>query len=89
MPAGIGVEGRNAHQAVHADFGLQHAVSVLAVDFESDGLDAGALAFQPVGDHGWKPSRSAQRRYMRRSISAQSWLSVPPAPGWMVMMALR
>ena len=28
-----------------------------------------------------KPRRSAQRRYMRRSISAQSWESVPPAPG--------
>ena len=28
-----------------------------------------------------KPSRSAHRRYMRNSISAQSWLSVPPAPG--------
>jgi hypothetical protein len=26
---------------------------------------------------------------MRSSISAQSWLSVPPAPGWMVTMALR
>ena len=36
-----------------------------------------------------KPSRSAQRKYMRRSISAQSWLSVPPAPGWMVTIALR
>ncbi len=36
-----------------------------------------------------KPWRSAHRRYMRSSISAQSWLSVPPAPGWMVTMALR
>ena len=27
-----------------------------------------------------KRLRSAQRRYIRRSISAQSWLSVPPAP---------
>jgi hypothetical protein len=35
------------------------------------------------------PLRSAQRRYMRSSISAQSWLSVPPAPGWMVTMAAR
>jgi hypothetical protein len=26
---------------------------------------------------------------MRSSISAQSWLSVPPAPGWMVTMASR
>ena len=37
----------------------------------------------------WKPRRSAQRRYMRSSISAQSWLSVPPAPGWIVRKALR
>ena len=28
-----------------------------------------------------KPCRSAQRTYMRISISAQSWDSVPPAPG--------
>ena len=27
-----------------------------------------------------KPRFCAQRRYMRRSISAQSWESVPPAP---------
>ena len=35
-----------------------------------------------------KPRRSHQRRYMRSSISAQSWLSVPPAPALMVRMAL-
>ena len=29
-----------------------------------------------------KPRRSAQREYMRSSISAQSWASVPPAPAW-------
>ncbi len=34
-----------------------------------------------------KPCRSAQRRYMRISISAQSWLSVPPAPGCTVTIA--
>ena len=28
------------------------------------------------------PRASAQRVYMRRSIWAQSWLSVPPAPAW-------
>ena len=31
-----------------------------------------------------KPRRSIQRRYIRRSISAQSCDSVPPAPGWIV-----
>ena len=34
-----------------------------------------------------KPARSAQRRYMRMSIWAQSWDSVPPAPGWMDRIA--
>ena len=35
-----------------------------------------------VASSSWalKPRASAQRRYMRSSISAQSWLSVPPAP---------
>ena len=35
-----------------------------------------------------KPRRSAHFRYMRSSISAQSCDSVPPAPGWIVTMAL-
>jgi hypothetical protein len=34
-----------------------------------------------------KPLRSAQRRYMRASISAQSCESTPPAPEFMVRMA--
>src|ERR1700753_156841 len=34
-----------------------------------------------------KPRRSAQRRYIRRRISAQSWESVPPAPAWTVTTA--
>src|ERR1051325_7543006 len=34
-----------------------------------------------------KPRRSAQRSYMRMSISAQSCDSVPPAPGWMMTSA--
>ena len=33
------------------------------------------------------PSRSAHRVYMRSSISAQSWLSVPPAPALIVAIA--
>ena len=90
VPPRVGIERRDAHQPVHADFGLQQAVGVLAVDFEGDRLDARAFAFQPVGDdRSSKSLRSAQRRYMRSSISAQSWLSVPPAPGWMVTMASR
>src|SRR5271166_5646734 len=35
-----------------------------------------------------KPRRSAQRLYMRKSISAQSQDSVPPAPAWMERIAL-
>src|SRR5215213_10142037 len=34
-----------------------------------------------------KPRRSAQRRYMRSRISAQSWESVPPAPAWTLTTA--
>ena len=53
-------------------------------------LDAGLVAGLVVDDlRVLKPRRSAQRRYMRSSISAQSCDSVPPAPGWMVTMALR
>src|SRR5207249_5060276 len=36
-----------------------------------------------------KPCRSAHRVYIRISISAQSWDSVPPAPEWMVSSASR
>ena len=35
-----------------------------------------------------KPCCSPQRRYMRSSICAQSWASVPPAPAWMSRNAL-
>ena len=52
MAPRVGVERRDAHQAVHADFRLQQAVGVLAVDFEGDRLDAGAFTLQPVGNDG-------------------------------------
>ena len=35
------------------------------------------------------PRDSAQRRYIRSSIWAQSWASVPPAPAWMSRNAPR
>ena len=35
-----------------------------------------------------KSCDSAQRKYIRRIISAQSWASVPPAPDWMSRNAL-
>jgi hypothetical protein len=34
-----------------------------------------------------KPRRSAQRISMRRTISVQSWASVPPAPAFTVTSA--
>ncbi len=44
MPAVVGIERRFAHQAVHADFGLQPAVGVIALDPEGGALDAGHVA---------------------------------------------
>src|SRR5258708_3492381 len=36
----------------------------------------------------WKPLRSQYLAYMRSSICAQSWASVPPDPDWMSMKQL-
>ena len=44
MPPRVGVEGRDAHQPVHARFGLEPAVGVVALDQERRRLDAGLLA---------------------------------------------
>ncbi len=52
MAAGVGVERRDADQAMHADLRLQQAVGILAVDLEGGGFDAGAFTLQPVGDDG-------------------------------------
>ncbi len=83
VPARVGVEGRDAHQAVHAALGLELAIGVLALDLDGGGLDAGAPRPAVSSTSSTlKPCRSAQRVYMRSSISAQSWLSVPPAPAW-------
>ena len=48
---------------------------------ESNGLHPCFLARLVVVDSSGIPSRSQQRRYIRSSMSAQSWDSVPPAPG--------
>ncbi len=40
----IGVEGRDAHQPVHARFGLQPAIGVMALELERRRLDAGRVA---------------------------------------------
>ena len=42
--------------------------------------DPGLLTGRHLVELDVEPSRSAQRTYIRSSISAQSWLSVPPAP---------
>ena len=45
-----GIERRNAHQAMYADFRLQHAKGIRAIDFEGDGFNARAFAFEAVRD---------------------------------------
>ncbi len=44
------VERGNAHQAVHALFGLEQPVRVLPADLDFRGLDTGFLALQQVED---------------------------------------
>ena len=44
VPARVAVVGRDAHQPVHARFGLEPAVGVLALDLQRRRLDAGLLA---------------------------------------------
>ena len=46
VAAGVGVEGRDAHQAVDADFGLHLPVDVLALDFDRGALDARLFALR-------------------------------------------
>ena len=67
---------------MHAGFGLQPAIGVVALDLDRRRLDAGLFAgvISIVSTLNFR--RSAQRVYMRSSIEAQSWLSVPPAPAW-------
>jgi hypothetical protein len=74
--------GRDAHQPVHARFGLQPAIGVVALDQHGRGLDAGLFAVVHFQHFDLEARRSAQRVYMRNSMLAQSWLSVPPAPAW-------
>ena len=53
VPARLGVKRRNAHQAVHARFGAQVAVSPLARDAQRDALDACLVAWLQVQDLGF------------------------------------
>ena len=50
VPAFVGVERRDAHQPVHAAFGLGKAVGVFALKQHGDALEARAFAGQRVGD---------------------------------------
>ena len=44
VPARVGIERRDPHQPVHAGFGLQPAIGVVAADLDGGGLDAGFFA---------------------------------------------
>jgi len=76
-----GVEGRDAHQAMDTALAGQLPKGIFSDDGEGGGFDARLFAVLIVVHLGFEACCSAQRRYMRSSISAQSWLSVPPAPG--------
>ncbi len=52
---GVGVEGRNAHQAMDAHLGAQKTVSVVALNGKGHPLGTGLLAGLVVGDLGTKP----------------------------------
>ncbi len=82
MPPGVGIERRNSHQPVHADFGLQQPVRILAIDFESHRFDAGAFAFQAVGNHGVQtlalgPAQVHAQQHLRPILAfgaARAWV---------------
>ena len=52
MAARVRIEGALAHQAVHAGFGAQVAVGVVASDLDAGALDAGDLAVRLLEDLG-------------------------------------
>ena len=69
-------------------FRLQISVGIRTRDRKGHILDAGFFAGENVDDFRMKSLLSAHLRYIRRSISDQSWASVPPAPALMLTMAL-
>ena len=87
VPARRLIERRDAHQPVDAGFGRKQAVGVLAETVSVALLMPASSPACASSSSRLKPRRSAQRRYMRRIISAQSCDSVPPAPGCTVMIA--
>ena len=50
VPAGVRIERRDAHQPMHARFGLQPAVGVMALDHDGRRLDAGLVAGRLLDD---------------------------------------
>ena len=88
LPASVAVEGADAHQAVRAPLGRHQPVGVAAPDGE-----LGRRGCRPPCPRRRrrpstaKPRRSAQRLYIRSSISAQSCASTPPSLALMRQMA--
>jgi len=83
------IEGRNAHQAVHAGFAGQQTVGILSAELNRSAFDARFFARRFIQKIRRESSAFRHRKYMRSRMEAQSCDSVPPAPGLMVMMALR
>ena len=81
VAARVRIERRDAHQAMHAGFGLRPSRSALwpLISSVADLMPASSPGVSSISStlNLW---RSAQRAYMRSSMRAQSWLSVPPAP---------
>ena len=76
------------YKPVHPCFALQIAICILTVDSQGDALYSGLFPCNRSTISTLKPFRSAHLIYILISICAQSWLSVPPAPGLMVIIAL-
>ena len=85
----LGVERRDAHEPVHSLLAREHPVGIATLDRERRRRDAGFVAGLHRVDLDTKPRRSAHRRNMRRSMSAQSCASVPPAPECTSQIASR
>ena len=79
-----GVGSRNqkviSNQTVHAGFGAQPSKRELSLNVQGRTLDTGDLSPETSTSSALNPFASLQRKYMRRSISAQSCASVPPEP---------
>jgi hypothetical protein len=83
----LGVERAEPDEAVHALLGAVQAVRVLALDLKVADLMPASSPGLTSSRSTPKPRFSAQRISMRRTISAQSWASVPPAPAFTVTSA--